>query len=212
MATKKRSVSQAPSEIRVKPGMHASLIYSDPAQLNAALAFLAEGVNQEEACAVLAYARFNERIAAQLRDLHGVDMRRTLLEGNVAFLNGGENAKQIRGELAKFFARAHKANKPMRLLTSLGWGEADWPDDTELMLLDSWLNELCAEHAVAALCLYDERQLGGAIVFHGGLECHPTVFVRGTAHKNPFFIEPATLQKELGGRRRDESRLAAWMS
>jgi hypothetical protein len=212
MATKKRSPAQAPSGIRVKPGTHTSLIHGDPSQLTAALDFLAEGIRQGEVCAVLAYARFNERIAAQLRDLHGIDMRRALLEGAVGFVSGAETIKPMRAELTKFFGRAVKTKRPKRLLTSFGWGEADWPDEDELLQLECWLGEYCAQHAIAAVCLYDERQLGGSVLFRAGLECHATVLVRGTLHKNPFFVSPDVIQKEVGARRRDEERLNAWIS
>jgi len=64
---------------------------------------------------------------------------------------------------------------------------------------------------VTALCLYDARQLSGRLLLEGGFECHATVLCRGALHKNPLFVEPETLQKELNVRRRDESKVRNWM-
>jgi hypothetical protein len=209
---KRLQEKRASTGIRLKPGAHASLILSGPDLHSDVLAFAAEGMKNGEACAILAYSRFNERLAAQLRDLHGVDTRRSLVDGTLAFVGVRENAKLMSEELEKYFAQARKLKRSARLLTSLGWGENGWPDENELLHFDAGLNELCREYGAAALCLYDARQLSGQIIVVGALQCHPQVFCRGVAHRNPLFVDPSILKKELSGRRREASRLEAWLT
>jgi hypothetical protein len=209
---KNRQAKQTTLEIELKPGSHASLLYTEAGVPGAALDFLAEGVRRGETGAFLGYGRLNERVAAQLRDLYSIDLRATQAGGQLVFLSGRENIKLMRADLTRSFSRGKRGRPSGRLVVNLGWGEAGWPDESELLQFESKLTELCAEMGVAALCLYDARQLSGSLLFEGGFECHPTVFARCGQHKNPFFVEPAALQKELGARRRDEGRLRAWMS
>ncbi|MGI5863687.1 MAG: MEDS domain-containing protein [Myxococcales bacterium] len=208
---KNRQARPTSLEIELKPGSHASLLYTEPGVPSVALDYLAEGTRRGEVSAFLGYGRLNERVAAQLRDLYSVDLRSAQAEGRLVFLSGRENARLMRADLVKTF-KGKRSRRAGRLLASLGWEEAGWPDDSELLQFESKLTETCEELGLSALCLYDARQLNGSLLFQGGLECHPTVFARCTHHKNPFFVEPALLQKELGARRRDESRLRAWMS
>jgi hypothetical protein len=189
-----------------------ALFSSDPTEIGRALAFVAEGAVRGEACAFLAYARLNERFAAQMRDLFDFDTHRALLEGSLAFMNGHESAKLIRTDLAKFFVRAKRIRKPGRLLVSLGWGEAGWPDEAELIELELYLGELCSEHSIAGLCLYDVRQLTAQQLLLGGLHCHASAYSRGALHQNPFHAKQADLQRELSTLKREESRLRTWMS
>lgn len=197
--------------IRLKPGVHASFVYTDPMQVQVAMAFLAEGLRRQEACVILAYARFNERAGAQLRDLHGIDVRRAMSTGQLVFMNGQDTGKNIRAELQKHLAEVGKQFKASRLLACFGWGEEGWPDEPELIQLDTQLNAVCEEFPVAALCLYDARQINGALLLEGALECHPLVFVRGVPHKNPFFVQPARLAREMGVRKREQSKIRSWI-
>lgn len=208
----KRSEAKGSTGLKLRPGSHAALLYGDPAAVGEAMAFAATGIGQGEACAFLAYARFNERVSAQLRDLHGVDVRRALAEERLGFLEARETARELRGDLARFLERSAKARRAVRVVTSLGWGEAGWPDEDELLRLEAGLGELCREHSATALCLYDSRQLGGHLLLDGALGCHSLVHSRGQLVKNPFVIEPTVLQRELAGRRRGEGSLRAWMA
>ncbi|HEY3446815.1 MAG TPA: MEDS domain-containing protein [Myxococcales bacterium] len=198
---------------KVKPGTHAALLYGgDPAAAAEAVAFIAEAIEGRGACAVLSYARYGERVAAQLRDLHAVDVKRSLADGALVFLETRESGKELRGELVRFLERCRKSRRPARLLLNLGWREEGWPDDDELLSLEAGLSELCAEHDAAALCLYDARQLPGSILLDGALGCHPVVFCRGEALKNPFLVDPAALQRELAARKKGEAGLRSWMA
>lgn len=199
-------------EIDLKPGTHAALLYTEPGVPTAALSFLAEGVRKGESSVFLGYGRLNERVVAQLRDLCSVDVRSAMADGTLSLLAGRESARAFHADLAKAFGHSGRRRQAGRLVTSFGWGEAGWPDDSELLQVDSRLNEWAEELNFSALCLYDARQIEGSLLFHGGLECHPTVFSRCAGHRNPFFAEQAALQKELGARRRDENRLQAWMA
>ena len=200
------------TQSKVRPGTHAALLHGDPSAAAEALGFVAEGVVGHEACALLSYARFAERVAAQLRDLHGVDVKRALSDGSLAFLETRETGRELRSQLVSFLDRCRKARRPARLLLNLGWREEGWPDDDELLSLEAGLGELCEAHGAAALCLYDARQLPGAILLDGALGCHPVVHCRGEAVKNPFLVEPAALQRELTARKKGEAGLRAWMA
>ncbi len=92
--TTRRSERKSPATSipKVKPGTHAALLYGDPSAAGEAIAFVAEGVLGRESCAVLSYARYAERAAAQLRDLHGVDVKRALADGTLALLKGIKQA------------------------------------------------------------------------------------------------------------------------
>lgn len=208
----KRTEGKTQGGPKLRPGSHAALLFGDPGALADALAFAAGGALGGEACAFLAYSRFNERAAAQLRDLYSVDVRRSQADNLLAFLDARETARELKTELTRFFEQAQRVRRPARLVTCLGWGEAGWPDDDELLRFEVGLNDLCREHSVAALCLYDARQLNGGLILDGALACHPTVISRGRAIKNPFVIESSTLLRELGARRRGEDRLRAWMT
>ncbi len=207
----KRSSAHLPSEVKVRVGTHAALVYSDPAQLSAAVGFLAEGAQSSERCAVLAYSRLNERIDAQLRDLHGLPVRRLQAAGQLAFLGAQETGKQLKAQLKSFFSKG-RPKKPGRLVVSLGWGEQSWPGDGELLWLDSQLDSLCREELLACLCLYDARQLGGNLLLHGALECHQTVITRGLPHQNPFALPAATVAREQLARQKAERSLRSWIS
>ncbi|MGC4122550.1 MAG: MEDS domain-containing protein [Myxococcales bacterium] len=210
----RRSERKAPavSIPKVKAGMHAAHLYGDAAAAEEAVAFLAEGLASREACAVLSYARHGERLAAQLRDLHAVDVKRSTAEGALVFLEARETGKELHADLSRFLEKSRKARRPARLLLNLGWREEGWPDDDDLLWLEAGMSELCEEHDAAALCLYDARQLPGSILLDGALGCHPVVFCRGAAVKNPFLVDPATLNKELTARRKGEAGLRSWMA
>ncbi len=212
--TTRRSERKSPATSipKVKPGTHAALLYGDPSAAGEAIAFVAEGVLGRESCAVLSYARYAERAAAQLRDLHGVDVKRALADGTLALLEGRESGKELRAELVRFLEKSRKAKRAPRLLLNLGWREEGWPDDDELLALEAGLGGLCEDLDAAALCLYDARQLPGSVLLDGALGCHPVVFCRGEAVKNPFLVEPAALQKELAARKRGEAGLRSWMA
>jgi hypothetical protein len=210
---KTRQSRQAAQKIELKPGSHASLLYTEPGIPESALSFLAEGIEQGEKAAFLGWGRLNERVVSQMRDLHGINVRQRIADGQLILLEGSETTREIRADLQRVFAHSGKRSRGNgRLVTSLGWGEPGWPDESELLQLEARLNETCGELGIAALCLYDARQLSGSLVFEGSLGCHPTVFARCGCHKNPFFVTPSALQKELGARRRDEDRLRAWIS
>ncbi len=207
---KKGSAPRQPAESHPKPGSHACLVVGEPNTLGGALDYVAEGIEAGEPCAVLAYARFNERLSAQLRDLHGVDLRRAMLDARLSCMSGASTARAMRSGLQQFFSH-RRGRKGGRLLCCLGFGEEGWPEDSELLQLEVQLTELCTELNVSALCLYDTRQLSGQLLLEGGLGCHRTVIVRGQAQKNPFFFHPASLQRELAARRREETRLRTWI-
>lgn len=207
---KKGSVPRRPAEWHPKAGAHVCLIVDEPSTLGGALDYVAEGLETGEPCAVLAYARFNERLTAQLRDLHGVDLRRVTLDSRLACMSGANTARAMRTGLQQFFSQ-RRQRKGGRLLCCLGFGEEGWPDESELLQLEVQLTELCGELNVSALCLYDTRQLSAKLLLEGGFGCHRTVIVRGQAQKNPFFYHPASLQRELAARRREETRLRTWI-
>ncbi|MBI5544271.1 MAG: MEDS domain-containing protein [Deltaproteobacteria bacterium] len=198
--------------LTVRPGAHVALLYGEPSVMAEVIEYVATGIHAQERCAVLAYSRLNERFAAQLRDLHGVDVRAAVAGGSLAFLDGKASARELRAELARFLSEAPRARGSARLVLSLGFGEPAWPDDDELLRFETSLGELCHEHKAAALCLYDARQLAGSLILDGALACHPWVIYRGQTHANPFVVEPQQLQRELASRRRTEGALKAWMS
>jgi hypothetical protein len=186
------------------------LVVNEPGALSGALEFVAGGLEAGECCAVLGYARFNERLTAQLRDLHGVDVRQAMLDSRLAGMSGGESAKALRAGVVHFFA-SRRPRRGGRLLCCLGFGEEGWPDESDLLQLEVQLSDLSTELGIASLCLYDTRQLTSQLLLEGGFGCHRTVIVRGEAHKNPFFLNPASLQRELVVRKREETRLRAWI-
>ncbi len=207
---RKGTASRSPVEARHRPGSHVCLVVSEPGALGGALEFVATGVEAGESCAVLAYARFNERLTAQLRDLHGVDVRQAMLDSRLACMSGGESAKALRADLMHYFA-SRRPRRGGRLLCCLGFGEDGWPDDSDLLQLEVQLSDLSSQLGIATLCLYDTRQLTSPLLLEGGFGCHRTVIVRGEAQKNPFFQSPASLQRELAARKREETRLRAWI-
>lgn len=197
--------------LQVRPGTHVAQLYGSPAALGGAIGFAAEALSRGEACAVLAYSRFNERAAAQLRDLHSVDLKRAQADSRLSFLEGRSSAREMRADLLRFVEKARRARRAVRVVTSLGWGEEGWPDDDDLLQLEADLGGLAREHDLAVLCLYDVRQLAGALIMDGALGCHPLVHHREQAVKNPFVLPPAALQRELAARKRSETGLRAWM-
>jgi hypothetical protein len=207
-----KSRSPRAPEIKVRPGSHAALVYDEPAQLAAAVAFLAEGAQRGEKCVMLAYQRLNERVGAQLRDLHGVEARELVAQQKLTFLDGGASGKELLAELRRQFSRSARAAKPARLVVSLAWGEEGWPEESELLWLEAQLDGLCESDAVAGLCLYDVRQTTGHQLLHGALECHQTVLTRGLPHKNPFALPPDAVAREAGARRKAERALQSWLT
>jgi len=198
--------------VQARPGSHVALLYQEPTTIAEAVAFAAAGPLEGASCAVLAYARLAERIVAQVRDLHGLDVRRLQADGALVFLECRPSAREVVADLARFLERAGGSKRPARMLLSLGWGEAGWPDHDELLRIEASLSQLCSESKAAALCLYDARQLPGSVLLEGGLACHPLVHWRGEPRKNPFVVAPSVLGRELAARRKGESRLRAWTS
>lgn len=208
---KNRAAVAVGDAITIEPGGHVAWLYEDPAEVAGALSFLADGAQAGEACVCLAYDRYAERMGAQLRDLHGVGARKGS-SGEVLFVGGREDPKEIRAELAKVFQRAAREKRPARLLSNLGWGEAGWPDDDGLVALEAQVNGFCEGSGVTALCLYDVRQVRGQLLLRAGLECHPTVLRRGATRQNALYLAPETVLKEVGRRRKEEERLRSWIA
>lgn len=209
---KRRSGRGDGSALNLKSGEHAALLYTDPAALSSALAWIAAGIRAGDPCMLLCYDGMTERTSAQLRDLHGVKLKPVLADGQLVLVGPSESQKALLSEVSKHAQKAGKSKRPLRLLTSFGWGDPGWPGEDELLQLDSKLNDLCAQHNASVLCLYDARQHAGSTLLTGSFECHPLVICRGHHRKNPFFVTPSVLQKELRARKPDSERLTAWIS
>jgi hypothetical protein len=179
----------------VAPGDHVCLPYRDGDEADPVVAaFLADGIARGERCLLASSPERSEAVLSKLRR-SGVPVGELAARGTlvladvdafyrptgrhdplVALATVAEVARQAR---ADGYAGLRGAGGPV------AWACCDLEERQGLISYESWVNDLLREHAVKALCLYDERS-AGAGPLHGMLRTHPRVIVEGRLRDNPF--------------------------
>ena len=82
-----------------------------------------------------------------------------------------------------------------------GYGDMEWavrnlPGTDELIEYEARINTFAPKYNCSIICAYDVNKFSGSAIIDI-LTTHPYAILHGRIHKNPHFIEPIELLKEL---------------
>lgn len=180
------------------PGIHVCQIISDDSEAEeAVLQFLLSGLRAGERASCFSERVSQTRMAGFFRD-HGLLWDEAARSGaltlkppqEVYFANNRFDSERMLGALAQY----HEESVSQGFAAARVIGEMP-PEVQGLEGSDSLLEYECKvslllrTHPVTAVCQYDARGFGGAVIMDV-LKVHPFMVVRGSLVQNPFFIPP----------------------
>ena len=172
----------------VAPGDHLAYFWETSDEFDAASGFLATGIEQGDTCILLGHDEANSRLRGVL-ERRGMDVASLRRKGVLRSATGADSAKALLEELAEQIKGAvDRGERLVRILGNLGWGRPGWPDDRELVCLESRVTAAIQDLPAVVMCSYDVHRTPGLPLLVAGLECHPWTFRRGVLRSNEHFV------------------------
>jgi hypothetical protein len=179
----------------VAPGDHVCLPYRDGAEADPVVAaFLAAGLASRERCLLIAPPDRSDAVLGQMRrnglPVADLTARGALVLADVdAFYRPtGRHNPQVALAAVQQVAVQARADGYAGLRGAGGpvaWSCCDREERHDLINYELRVNSVLREHAVTAMCLYDEPNTGAGPL-DGMLRTHPRVIVDGRLRDNPF--------------------------
>ena len=173
-------------------------------QYKTLLPWIKEGIeNKEEIINILDGSLHNDhccRLSDANIPVHEVVKRGQLklFASEQTYLNGGSFAAERMVELLEN-ALMDAQNGPYGAFR--GYGDMEWalknlPGTDELIEYEARINTFAPKYNCSIVCVYDITRFSGSAVVDI-LATHPYVIMDGKIHKNPHFIDPIDLLKDL---------------
>jgi len=207
MTSEPQLVSLGFTDEKFPVGTHICQIYSDDDERDESLLkFLLSGLESDEQVACFS-DKMNESAIAAFLEAHAVslndakDSGRLNLSGNeeVYFVGDKFDQERLLARLMQFQVSAKQAGcAACRVIGEMSPKIQDVEGGSRLLEYESRVTLLLKEHPITAVCQYNATEFDGATIMDV-LKVHPMMIVRGAVIKNPFFIPPEQLLKQLSG-------------
>lgn len=177
-------------ELNVDVPTHICLFYSDDNELRQRLEFLALALNDPNEVAVLFGGRPRlDEILGYLAKDHGRNTSADLKEGRIVLIEGDPDVAKILPKIAAVLdAAVARGAKLIRFLGFIGWGDAAWPSNVDLLEFEAKVNAAVLNYPAIIVCTYNTTQLPGSVLIFGGIETHPITILGTTLCRNPHYV------------------------
>ena len=198
----------------LEEGMHICTFFRTSAEkYRVLMPFIREGMEQGDRAFHIVNPSLRSEHAQRIAEA-GIDAAKAELEGQLeimgwdeAYLRGGSfNRSAMLSLLPALLNDARTRGFPItRFIADMAWVVNDLgaPD---LLEYECRLNLALPKAGDIVICSYDLDKFSGEIVVDA-LRTHPIVLIGGIVQRNPFYVQPEELLKELNERRSAET---AW--
>jgi hypothetical protein len=148
-----------------------------------------------------------ERRAEHLERLAntGIDVEETVESGQLEVhpwqdgpLRGEEFDQEtwLRGFEQVLQSGPERGYERTRFLAQMEWALEDLPGLEDLIEFESQVNYIVPKYDDTVICAYDLSKFGARTVMNA-LRTHPVVIIGGLMHRNPFYVSPDELLREM---------------
>ena len=205
MCDKQRNISLGFTDESFKEGIHVCQIFDDDDERAAALeAFLLSGLQDGEKTSC-----FSEKVDMdQLKTFfnkNNVSLDDATQKGdfslsgtrNVYFKNNKFEPEKMLALLEDYYETAKSEGYPgSRVIGEMTSEVQDMEGGSRLMEYEAKVSLLVEKHPLTAVCQYDAKSFDGATILDI-LKVHPYMVLHGKVIRNPFFIQPREVLKDL---------------
>lgn len=198
---------------RFPAGTHMCLIYSDEEERKRIIAkYLEGGLISGERVSYFADRMSKEDVLAWIREA-GADMSRFDAPGNFDITvaqdtycpDGMFVPERMHDNVRRIYMESvEKGFTGVRASGEMAWATRGIPGSDRLMEYEALLNLVLATHPLTAICQYNAHLFDGATIF-STLKVHPMMIVHGQVLRNPYYLKPDEVVKELSRYRQDNS-------
>ena len=163
--------------LAIEHGTHICTIYeNDLGRLKLSVPLLANGLNANELCLLIAAAEDRSDILGRL-GTHRQPIDNDIRRGRLVLSDGAASAREMHDRLESVFVQAVGAGQQsIRLVSDMAWGIEQGLDLDELMAFERHYDYgLAHRFPVITLCQYDARRFSGIGVLRA-LKCHEDTF------------------------------------
>jgi DcmR-like sensory protein/putative zinc finger protein len=185
---RQRRIPLGLGESAVAPGDHVAYFWESEREFQAAVGFLAAGVEQQEICILLGHDEANQFVTAEFKRA-SIDVAALRRKGRLHLVSGKRSGEALLDEIGDRVKTAvHRGEPLVRILGNLGWGRPDWPTERDLLCLEARVTDAIRNFPTVVMCAYDVRNVPERDLLLGGLECHPLMFRRGDLQTNAHYV------------------------
>ena len=195
-------------------GMHICTFFRTSAErYRVLMPFIREGMEQGDRAFHIVNPSLRSEHAQRIAEA-GIDAARAEVEGQLevigwdeAYLRAGSFDRSAMLSLLPVLLNDGRARGfPItRFIADMAWALTD-PGALDLLEYECRVNLALPKAGDIVICSYDLDKFGAAIVIDA-LRTHPIVLIGGIVQRNPFYVPPEELLKELNER---ESPETAW--
>ena len=187
---------------------HICLFYYDDTELRESLSFLALGLADPTQATVLFGPRARlEVILGYLAEDQGRDVEADVRDGRITLVDGAPTDAETLANIGRTMDTLMERRPTLiRFLGFIGWGEAGWPSQDDLLRFEATVNEAVAGYPTIAICTYNANRLPGPLLIFGGIETHPLTIIGDSVCENPHYVPPRDYLARPGAPWTDERR------
>lgn len=193
-----RQVKMGFTNERFPAGTHMCLIYDNEGERRRVVGkFLDAGLHEHEKTAYFADAMSPAEVETWLREM-GVDVPRTgnapafsVTVAEKTYCPDGKFAPEAMLSTLRTYHKTFvdEGYPGGRVSGEMTWALRGIPGSGRLMEYEALVNDVLVTHPITAICQYDARRFGGALVFDV-LKVHPMMVVHGQIVRNPYYMRP----------------------
>lgn len=198
MSGKHPSISLGFTEQKFPAGIHVCQIFgSDDERQTSLLKFLLSGLQSGEKASCFS-EKVTEALLAEFLAVYGISYIQAKESGaltlactrDIYFQDDRFDPERMLGVLTQYHMDSVRQGYPAaRVIGEMTPEIQHLPGGSRLLEYESKVSQLLRVHPVTAVCQYDSRSFGGAMLMDI-LKVHPLMIVRGSVVHNPFFIPP----------------------
>ena len=202
MPMSERTIDLGIQDLRAAPGDHVAYFWETTEEFESAAGFLAYGVANEDHVVVFGHDEANEQVLNVLAR-RGVDWRKLQSQGKLSVLGPDSTGDAMLTGIGATFQQALDRGATMiRLLGNIGWGRAQWPDETDILRFEAKVTGAAESFPCIVVCMYDIKSLSGSVVLNGALGTHPLTIYQNVIRENPMCLHIDEYLEKLEARRR----------
>jgi len=189
-------------------GMHICTFFRTSAEkYHVLMPFICEGMEQGDRALHIVNPSLRSEHAHRIAEA-GIDAARAEVEGQLeiieweqAYLRGGSfNQSAMLSLLPVLLNDGRTRGFPItRFIADMAWALNDPGAPDRLLEYECRVNLALPKAGDIVICSYDLDKFGAAIVIDA-LRTHPIVLIGGIVQRNPFYVPPEELLKELNER------------
>src|SRR5216684_3548925 len=198
-------------------GMHICTFFRTSAEkYHVLMPFIREGMEQGDRAFHIVNPSLRSEHAQQIAEA-GIDAERAEVEGQLeimgwdeAYLRGGSfNPSAMLSLLPVLLNDGRTRGFPItRFIADMAWALNDSGALDRMLEYECRVNLALPKALDIVICSYDLDKFGAAIVIDA-LRTHPIVLIGGIVQRNPFYVPPEDLLKELNERESSKTRGSA---